>query len=212
MKQRLRFTGSLILILISWNLFGQSDSTRNHFSIDATFDYGKLATLLMDSETKYEGEVGLMYGRYRITGEYGIAEISDDKLFDNAVVNADGSYYRLGFDFLLPINPKNNLFIGARYANCTFDESVTITYDSPVFNSFSEENTGLKSTWYEAVVSSETRMFAQLFLGFKVRVRFMGKYDNPGMVDVIEIPGYGKVFDNSVMALNLFLRYRINFR
>ena len=211
MKLKSGFTGSILLLLIAAESFGQTDSIKNHFSVDLSIDYLKFASYLSDSQKKYEGELGIMFGRYRIAGEYGMAELTPKDLFDNADYYAKGNYWRIGFDFKLPVNPKNNLYIGARYAATEFDESILIYYDSNTFNPYFEENMGLKANWYEAVISSESRIIAQLYLGFKLRVRFMDSYDNPGLVEIYSIPGYGKSFDRSALAVNLFARYRITF-
>lgn len=186
-------------------------------ALSAYIDYGKIATLWTNFERK--GEIGFLLNvkkSWFITGEIGFGVISPRSAYSNADYTSKGVYQRLGFGYQTQINPESNIRIGLRYGISNFeDEGVvkisTGTDPTPIHDDFEEPfaRKSLSANWYEVVLGSETRVTERIHIGIFIRLRIMGQYDEQKPIDVYTIPGYGRTFDNSIPALNLFMRYEL---
>ena len=181
-----------------------------------TVDIGKFSSFATDFEDKYDFSIGYLFSnRFAIEVEGGVADLFPNNAFENGVYEASGSYFKAGFDYHIPlnINARNNFMVGLRYAMGSFEDNLRYEIGSELWQNFGEafERTDLSADWFELVFSSEMIMTGNLFLGWKLRIRFMNEYDEQTPLDVWAVPGYGRTFDNSVPALNVYLKYRFAF-
>lgn len=183
-------------------------------SIAVSVDYGKLAAQFLNTESKYEfgGQVELK-DRLVLIGEYGFSTLTPHGAYQNTDYTSEGSYFRLGLGYKIDFTAKNNLYFSARYAKANFKDkgalditSASGLYDD-LFEPFVRDN--LSAQWFEVVMSSEAKLWKGLYAGFHLRLRIMDKYDKQEPLDVYTIPGYGRTFDKSIPAVNLYLKYAL---
>ncbi len=174
-------------------------------------DYGKLLTIPSSQEAKYEGGVELLFlEKFPLIIEAGMSTLTPDQAFSNGLYESKGFYYRVGTGYYSQFQPKNKLGLTLRYGASTFDESSTITIVSTtgVQDPFTRttSKTNLSASWFEAVIYSDRKLNNLLAIGLQIRFRFLIDYDEQSPVDVYAIPGYGRSFDKSIPAANLFLK------
>ncbi len=180
--------------------------------VSAILDYGKIFGYLSGVEKK--NEIGVQIGFKKnllLIAEAGYSILNPNDSYVNADYQVRGKYMRLGVGINKAITAENNLTLSLRYAMSEFEDQGTINVTSssglfePYDQSFSRKS--LSASWYELVLGSEKKINTKLRLGFYLRVRVMNRYDEQEPYDVFTIPGYGRTFDNSVPAVNLYLRY-----
>ena len=183
-------------------------------SASILFDYGKLVGLALDTESKYEGGVQLeFWNRLCLVGDLGKAELTPTQIYKNGNYLSEGTYYRLGIGYKHDMNPKNNLAFTFRYAQANYQDKadILIVSESGLYNDYSDafERQDLSAFWYELVLSTEKRFWKGLYAGVHLRLRVMGEYDRtaPEVFDTYVIPGYGRSFDKTIPAINLYLKY-----
>jgi hypothetical protein len=190
------------------------DSTSAKMVIPSFYlDYGKLLTAPSNFETKYEGGIELIFNdRWQLITELGIAELTPRSAYENGQYRSEGSYYRIGLGYV-PKREKDRtsrLGIGIRYGKSSFEDQGGYVIESTselqpdIEVSFDRRN--LSATWWEMVFYSDKEMNNWLTLGFQFRVRMMQDYDRFEDVDIYAIPGYGRAQDNSIPAVNLFIK------
>lgn len=192
------------------------EETKKPFlsSLAISVDYGKLAGQLLNTESKYEfgGQVELM-DRVVAIGEYGFSTLNPNGAYQNTDYQSEGNYFRIGLGYKIDFKPKNNLYFSVRYAKSSFEDmgTIDITSASGIYNDLNEPfvRKGLSAQWFEVVMSSEARLWKSLYAGFHLRLRIMDKYDEQEPLDVYSIPGYGRTFDRTIPALNLYLKYAL---
>lgn len=188
-----------------------------------TFDYGKSVVNLFGREQKFEaGLTFLFFDQYYATVTYGNATLNPENALENGHYTSEGSYYRLGGGYLTNLNQRSKLGLGVRYAQSSFEEYGDILVESAtgVQDDYSKKfnRPNLTGRWIELVLTSESKIrfnkenteakINQLFsLGFFFRLRFMSSYERFQPIDVYSIPGYGKVINDPVPAINLYLRF-----
>lgn len=216
----------LLFTLVSFSVMGQdslqviSDPIEEQMpkpvlsSIAFSVDYGKLVSQFLKTESKYEfgGQIEFK-DRWAVLGEYGFSTLNPNGAYQNAEYQSEGSYFRAGFGYKIDFTPKNNLYFSARYARADFKDQGTIDISSAsgLYNDLNEpfRREGLSAQWYELVMSSEAKVWKSLYAGFHLRLRIMDKYDKQEPLDVYSIPGYGRTFDRTIPALNLYIKYAI---
>ena len=214
MKQKLKhiFKIAIITVFLPLKVMAQEETTENRTSIDISLDYLKLVSLFVDYETKLEGNLGFVFHRnFHLALEFGYAKLEPDDAYDNGRYKSEGIYGRAGLDYLLEINTKNYLLVGLRYGKSFFDDQVIAEFGSALFNPYVETRDNLEADWFEFVMGSETLIARNLFAGWKFRIKVLNNFDNPGMVNVYSIPGYGRTIDNTVPNINLYIKYLISF-
>lgn len=175
-------------------------------------DYGKLLTLPSSQETKYEGGIELLFlEKYPLILEAGSATLNPDQAFANGTYESTGVYYRVGTGFYSQFKPKNKLGLTFRYGASMFDESGRTISESPSGTQEADirrldRGGSLSASWFEAVIYSDRTINDLLSIGINIRLRVLIDYDEQSPVDVYAIPGYGRSFDNSIPAANLFLK------
>jgi hypothetical protein len=174
-------------------------------------DYGKLLTIPSDFETKAEAGVSYTYReKLMVLIEVGYGKISPQEAIKNGSYTSEGIYARGGLAYGGEILPKSYLYIGMMYGTSRFDDSGTIQIESQVSVDLNEpfSRTDLEASWIEFIIITETELRNNIFLGSKWRLRNLRNFDYDFDPIVYAIPGYGRSFDNSIPAVNLFLKYR----
>ncbi len=201
------------------------DSTRFKFlsGVEIYLDYGKVLTLATKFESKYEGGINLrFYGRLVLAGEFGYAVLNPLKAYDNAVsYTITGNYFRAGIDYYINLDKKNSMYGGIRYGSSRFSDEGEFLLESDFWEDYGESfgSDNLHADWFEIIFGSETRLNigksakeenprGGFFLGWKARIRILWHFENREEPRVYAIPGYGRTFDNSIPALNLYVKYR----
>lgn len=233
MKRLLLLIFSLILMT---SAYGQSDSLeviennpdsnliqKRFLQPSLTFDYGKAAISFMTDNQIFEGSLNLLfYEMFYLVGEMGAGMVEPFNAYQNGIYQAVGTYYRLGGGMLKNLDAKSKLGIGVRYAISNFDDKRTIwkTSDFQDDQTIIEERKNLTARWMEMVLTSESRLILNkenqsakindvFAIGFHLRLRFMSTYDKFQPIDVYSVPGFGKIVNNPVPAINLYLRVKI---
>jgi hypothetical protein len=182
-------------------------------------DYGKLLGHLSGVEQKKELGIQLNLKKsWFVIAEGGYSVLMPNDSYVNANYEVDGSYVRVGAGWTKALDPKNNFTFSMRYGTATFNDKGTVRISSasdlfePYDSSFARSS--MQASWYELVLGSEKRILpknaddpTRLYAGFYFRLRVMIDYDKQSPHDVFTIPGYGRTFDSTVPALNLYLRY-----
>ena len=105
--------------------------------------------------------------------------------------------------------------MGVSYASGTYEDIGRPNIDSPsgLFEVDQEpfHRTDIKASWYELNLISESRVARNLYMGLMLRYRIMDEYDQQEPLDIFTLPGYGRTFDRSIPAANLFVRYQLSF-
>ncbi len=183
-------------------------------SVSVLYDYGKLAGMLLETESKQEVGAQIEFkNKIVLVGEYGLAVLEPNGAYQNAEYVSSGYYYRVGAGYKISMKAKNNFIFTFRYGQSFYSDEGNISIHSPtgIYDSFVEpfDREETKADWFEVVMSSETRMWKGLFLGFHLRLRIMNDYVEREPLDVYSIPGYGRTIDKTIPALNLYVRYAI---
>jgi len=180
--------------------------------VSAVLDYGKILGYLSGVEKK--NEIGVQLGIKKnllVVAEGGYSTLNPNDSYVNADYQVRGIYFRFGTGVRKVIDPKNSLSLSVRYAMSDFEDqgTINVTSSSGLFEPYEESfsRKSLTASWYELVLGSEKKINTKLSLGFYFRLRVMSKYDEQEPYDVFTIPGYGRTFDNTVPAVNLYLRY-----
>ncbi|MEO1254468.1 MAG: DUF6048 family protein [Bacteroidota bacterium] len=206
---------SILTVLIGLSQEATKDSVAsvNTRIIQPAFyiDYGKLLTIPTSFETKYEGGVELtFFEHFPLILEIGQATLSPEGAFSNGIYESEGFYYRIGAGFVNQFSPKNKIGVSVRYSAAVFSESGRITIQSPsgVQETFTQtiENENLDANWYEIVVYSDRKLSDLFSIGLNIRLKVLASYEEQNPIDVYAIPGYGRSFENTVPAANLFLK------
>lgn len=194
--------------------------TKKQIAIILGVDYGKLATTAFNLDTKYEFNASItLFNKLRVNVDYGHGALEPKNAIENGTYISTGDYYRGGLDYQLEIAPKTFLSFGGMYASSSFSDEGNVQIQSDIWPSLDESftRTDFTAQWAEFVLTSEKTIlnreegfFANLYVGLKLRLRFMIERPKPETFDVYAIPGYGRTFNEIVPAVNLFLAYRIN--
>lgn len=182
--------------------------------IEIGVDYLKFASLLLDFETKYEGTFGLIFkNQYRVSLEGGRGILTPERAYQNAFYEAEGNYGRLGLDLIIPFDTINSIFFGVKYGISQFSDVATFEIENALGfrETINYARDNLSANWYELVFGSETAIRRNLYAGGILRLRILGRADRFDPIDIYNIPGYGRVFDKTIPAFNLFLKYKIGF-
>lgn len=179
-------------------------------------DYGKFIGFIADFEQKNEVGARLTFGNgLYIAGEYGWGTVTPPDAYENTAYEVSGNYIRLMSGLMKSLTPKTNIGLGLAYASGTYADIGTPMIESPsgLFDvevePFDREN--IKAHWYELNLISESQLARNLYLGLNLRFRIMGDYDQQEPLDIFTLPGYGRTFDSTLPAANLFIRYQFSF-
>lgn len=182
-------------------------------------DYGKLAPTAFNLDTKYEFNASLIvFKRLRINIDFGHGALQPKNAIENGSYTSTGDYYRGGLDYQFELAPKTYLALGGMYATSKFSDEGNVQIQSDIWPSLNQSfmREDFTAQWAEFVLTSEktflnreSGFFANLYVGIKLRLRFLIERPKPENFDIYAIPGYGRTFNNVVPAANLFVAYRI---
>ncbi|WP_462249102.1 DUF6048 family protein [Ekhidna sp.] len=216
-RRHLLFTFSLALL--AGTCFAQSNAAdsivvKRTVIPSLYIDYGKLLTIPSNIETKYEGGIELLFlEKFPLIIEAGQATLTPEGAYSNGTYESSGYYFRVGTGFMNQFTAKNKIGITARYARAIFKEEGRIFIESPseTQDTFVQniDREDVNATWYEMVLYTDQKLSDMFSIGLNLRFRVLVEYDEFSPVDVYSIPGYGRSFDGTIPAANLFLK--VNF-
>jgi len=194
---------------------GESVVLKKRQGLEIFIDYGKILTIPTDFERKIEVGLG-----YRINDKivpqihFGVATLEPRVAFNNAVYRSEGSYGTVGINYLGRIDPSSYMYIGAQYGISSFEESYSYIIANPIWPDFTDgaSRTGLTASWVAIVIGSEKETgIENLMVGGEFTLRVLLDYEEFSPVDTYAIPGYGRTADNTLPAINVYLKYLIAF-
>ncbi len=205
------------LVLVQFMAFSQDSLTNAGSNNLARFfisvDYGKLATYPTDFEDKIEGGLGIRIGKHITPVIYaGMSTLNPGSVIENGQYSSEGWYIRTGIEYHHSLDGRNNLILGLRYGYSVFNESISYIITSPIFEdvSGSEERSDLSASWAEVVLGSEMRLGeGRFYLGGYFTLRVLADRMEFDPVDTYSIPGYGRTFDKTIPALQLYLKFAL---
>lgn len=212
MKQPLHYIFSISFCFLSWQLSAQ-DTTL--VAIDSGpslyIDYGKLLLIASDFEAKAEAGIGYqLKNRISIHVQAGWGRLEPSGAFKNGDYISEGYYGRAGLNYLLPLDATNSFYVGARYAKGRFDEEGSYTIQSLIWPDRTEtyRRTALEADWFEVLFGSEKKLKKSNWrLGGYFSLRILNKRKQFPLIDTYAIPGYGRAFDKTVPAVNVYIKY-----
>ena len=216
MRPLLRFISSLPLCCCFLFAQAQENTDSTTFVINTGLelyvDYGKLATLPSDFESKLEVGIAVqLVNRLSPNFQVGYGSLQPNSAFENGVYQSTGYYGRFGINYLLPFDNINSFFFGLKYGLSFYEDEGSYEISSDIFDtyrvSFGEED--LSADWFEIILGSEKQTkIKNLSIGGQFAFRIINNRSNFTPVDTYAIPGYGRTFDQTVPALNLYLKYK----
>lgn len=198
----------------------EADTTPPPFFSDIHIwgDIAKPLTRFITDHEQFEVGAGIvLFDHVQLAGSYG----ESDRIFEapaaytNGRARSTGTYWRAGIDYIAGQSAKT--FVGLRYAQGTFRDSLQLSFSDEVFGDFTVDySDAFTVTWWEFVVGTEAAPFKQarwlenLKLGWMLRMRTINSFQQPlDRQPVYYIPGYGRTANPVTFNLNVTLRYRL---
>ena len=180
-------------------------------------DYGKFLTIPTDFETKYEAGVAFqMKNKLVLVAHAGQAELHPGSAIENGEYTVKGQYFKGGINYLIPLDNTNKFYIGGRYAMSTYDESGRYEISSPLWPNITRsfERKDLSATWAEVVFGTEKKLKNPHWLiGGTFALRILIDHDtvedDSEPVETFAIPGYGRAFDSTEPAINVYIKWQL---
>lgn len=189
-----------------------SDSAiANGFGI--YLDYLKFASQLLSEDIKYEGGLEITLSRrFKVVGEAGYGLLKPESAIRNGTYQSEGNYWRGGLDYTLIADANNYFYIGGRFAQSNFQDQGAYQIESPLWPNEAKtiETRKNQAQWYEFILGTEGRLFADLYLGWIFRYRLMISRDSYDLLDVYSVPGFGIATGDSSLAVNFILKYKFH--
>jgi hypothetical protein len=175
-------------------------------------DYGKLVSIFLPFESKFEAGVFLRFkGRVQASVDYGTAMVLPNQNERGSTYLASGHYFKSGLAWLMYIDPVNKILLGGNYGYAQFRDRVTFTEENAFIEQYplGLQRENREATWAEVYLGSEGRFKENVFIGFRIHYRRLLEYQQPLPNDfpIRQIPGYGATQGNGVIGLNFYLRY-----
>jgi hypothetical protein len=203
------------LFLLAFTLEAQESKKDSFFTgVDISLDVLKLSSLALPYELKLEGGAKVvLFNHLGLAYEHGYGKLEPERAIKNGTYTSEGTYFRAGADYIFALDPKNSLYLGIRYGQSQFDDRGTIEITGQIEDDLnaSFERTGLSADWYEVLLGTESEVLRRFYVGAMLRLRILGSYDAFEPIDVYAIPGYGRTFDQTIPAGNIYVKYRLSF-
>lgn len=193
------------------------DYKKNPFGIQVGVDLIKLGSFAIDQETKYEGLAGISYKNLTLVAEAGYSLFAYRNAYKNSEdYEVEGEYIRVGLDYAFSKGAKNQILVGVRYGKSSFGDKGSFIVKSELWEDYThtlnaEARENSTATWGEVIVGTQTLILRNVYFGWYFRFRKLIDRSEYAPIDIYYIPGYGKSFNSSIPALNLFLKYKISF-
>jgi len=192
-----------------------SVTIKKRQGLEIFIDYGKLLTLPTDFESKIEFGIG-----YRINDRFvpqiqlGSATLNPAIAFENGTYISEGIYGTVGINYLARIDPTSYIYVGGQYGISMFDEEYFYAIGNPIWPDFTDGQTrdGLSASWVALVIGSEKEIgLKNVIVGGEFTLRVLLDYEEFEPVDTYAIPGYGRTADNTLPAINVYIKYLLSF-
>lgn len=135
---------------------------------------------------------------------------------DSATYFNKGNAARLGLYLnIIPDDQDFNLVtVGIGYGRSWFNESLSGLVDDSDYGSFPvyRSSIGLGAGWIEITGGMQARIWKQLYVGYNLQLRLLPHFKDRDLLQIYEIPGFGKASRKSSFGFSYFLLYRIPFR
>ena len=194
---------------------------KRKISLTLYGDVGKGIESAFGKQIKWEFGIGLLVlENYHFVIEYGFGRLNPESVINNGSYTSEGNYYRFGFEYVFTISPKRYLSTGIMYAQSNFFDYGTVLIESDLWDDINEtfERSDLSANWLELIVNTEAPLvkveegfFSNFYWGLRLRLRILTSDIAQPDFDIFAIPGYGKTYSRVVPAVNLYLKYRIDF-
>ena len=131
----------------------------------------------------------------------------------DSVYTNQGSFWRVGLDynFMHKAFSEQAIFVGARYANASFDHSTRFISSSTVWGdqeqSVAVDN--LKASWVELNFGLKIKVVKNLHLSTILRAKILTSSPDETLLSVGEIPGFGINRNSAIGAISYRLSYMI---
>ena len=193
----------------------------SNFALNIYADAGKGIESLFNKQVKWEfGMSALAFQKYLFSVEYGHGSLNPESVINNGSYTSEGNYYRAGFEYVFTISSKRYLSTGVMYAQANFSDYGSVKIISDLWDDVDEsfERTDLSASWIEWIINTEAPLlkveegfFSNFYWGVRFRLRILISDITQPDFDIFAIPGYGKTYSNVVPAVNLYIKYRIDF-
>ena len=236
-KKGLLFLASLWLLDVS-DVCGQT-SVSEDSTVRQRVDYRPSAlrigvalsdiirTVSNEQDTRYSGQVDVVFGRFMLVGEYGVAETSQENDPETSTslpftYESQGSFFRAGVDVNLlkdrerdTYDAKDDVFFfGLRFGRAQTDDQLEFQTNDPVWGltTATQENNGLVTTWVEMTTGVKVQIVRNIFLGYNLRFKFGRNFsDDPTLIPYY-IPGFGRSDREDRFGFDYSIFYRIPLR
>ena len=220
MKHILKYTFSVLILLVSFNVTSQEtvvkdslstkkDSVapkKERFGIRFGVDLFKLTRSFYEKD--YRGIE--LVGDFKLTRRHYIAvELgNENKTVDDDRINftTQGTYIKAGFDFNAYENwlgMENMIYVGLRYGVSSFSQQRN-SYE--IYNRDSyfgvapeiidgEKFSGLSAQWIEVVAGFKAEVYKNIYLGISLRVNRLMSNKKPENFDNLYIPGFNRTYN-----------------
>ena len=184
-------------------------------------DVGKGVESLFNKQVKWEFGAGILLSqKYHFVAELGYGSLKPQSVINNGSYTSEGNYYRAGFEYVFTIVPRTYLSTGVMYAHSDFADYGNVKIESELWDNVDETfaRNGLSANWVELIINTEaplskagTGFLKNFYWGVRYRLRILISDISQPDFDIYAIPGYGKTYSNVVPAVNLYLKYRLDF-
>ena len=191
----------------------KTDTTEVLGNISFYIDYLKFVSPAISNSRKYEGGITLnIYNGIHLAAEAGYGLLRPETAIRNGTFQAEGRYGRVGINFTILNNKNSNIYLGGRYCKSFFDAQGTYAFESPLWGEYERSYAyqDLEAEWFEVLIGTEGEIFAGFYLGWIARMRSLLEYPDFEIEKVFNIPGYGRSVNSQLPAINLYLKYKID--
>jgi len=161
---------------------------------------------------EFQGDID--FSRYLFTLEYGHWE--RDHISESATYGNSGNYWRAGIDvnFLTKDPDRNVFFLGARYGQSVFSESMSVSRIDPVWGELSDTfyHSGVNASWIELTTGLKVKIWKIFWLGYTGRLKFGLSTKGSQEMLAYDVPGFGRTDKETTWGFNYYLMIRLPIR
>jgi hypothetical protein len=162
----------------------------------------------------WEANVDVDFWRYYFAFDYG--QWAQIETLENGYYENDGSYWRVGADvsFLKKDPDRNMFFLGLRYAQSSFADSIAYSYSDDNFGTITRqlENINLSASWVEITTGLRMKIWKYIWMGYTARIKLFPSLNGEGELESYNIPGYGRASADNWWGFNYQIFFKISVR